>query len=688
MHSFANQAVGGLIWLGLMHSLWIGLLAAAGVALIFQAGFRLSHRSRHAILGAAIVAVALGPVVVTAFHRLIEFLPPGGSSTSVESQFVVITGKSSADTGPAREASDQQQPANHSTPTRRLSPILVLSTAVEFVRRIRTIGLAVWLLCVTVLSAILVLGARGVRRICRGAEPAGYSIQEKTRRLARRLRLRRIPRVLIHPEVAEPFLYGTIRPVIVLPASWLESATPDLIDAILAHELAHARRLDLLVNLLQRLAEIGLFFHPAVHWLSRSLRRERELCTDALAIRLTGDPLALAQALESVARLRLMSRSPARMPIAGMSLGGQTASLLPRIQELIGMTPIRPRPQVWPFAALPLAAILALFVTATGLARDEPPSEPSVQVGAVRFATEADTKVAQLAAPKPGSPEDKDRPTVVFDTRIVTRPFPHGDPEITATPSMNQTDNQISYQVGFISLDANPWREHLKDRLHLIKQEADVSAWILNNDALEAFLKVAPRDVTTGYISAPKVTAFENSHATYIHRGKQFYVAGVETVAVAKPVGFRPTVKDIEVGWKADIKGSFLPRGTRLTVDVSDSSLSSIHTLSRKEEFDGRAFIASYQVPTAVKRRCEVSCDLNDGSSLVISLGLSDRSVPLTGAAKLASILLELAGHPRLEAEPVTCERLVVITPRKIVLESEEQRIPASVPPVLQPKKS
>ena len=117
-----------------------------------------------------------------------------------------------------------------------------------------------------------------------------------------------------------------------------------------------------------------LFFHPAVHWLSRSLRRERELCTDALAVRMTHDPLALAEALQSVARLRLHFRSPREMTIAGTSLGGQTVSLLPRIQELIGMTPTRPQRRIWPFAALPAAGIIALIATAAGLARDNPPS--------------------------------------------------------------------------------------------------------------------------------------------------------------------------------------------------------------------------------------------------------------------------------------------------------------------------
>ena len=208
---------------------------------------------------------------------------------------------------------------------------------------------------------------------------------DRSRRLARLLRLRRIPIILVHAGRAEPFLCGVLRPAVVLPRSWISGASPRCLDAILAHELAHARRLDHLVNLGQRLVEVGLCFHPAVHWLSRSLRRERELCADALAVRLTGDPLALAEALQSVARLRLTSP---RMAAVGASPGGPSVSLLPRIQELLGMTPSRPRRSVWPFAALPAAGFLALVAAASGIAEARPsPSDTPPQTVAGKMLT-------------------------------------------------------------------------------------------------------------------------------------------------------------------------------------------------------------------------------------------------------------------------------------------------------------
>ena len=78
---------------------------------------------------------------------------------------------------------------------------------------------------------------------------------------------------------------------------------PQLLEAVIAHELAHLRRCDLWVNLLQRLVESVLFYHPAVWWLSSRLRRERELCCDALAVAATGERLAYAEALQLTAEL-------------------------------------------------------------------------------------------------------------------------------------------------------------------------------------------------------------------------------------------------------------------------------------------------------------------------------------------------------------------------------------------------
>ena len=118
-----------------------------------------------------------------------------------------------------------------------------------------------------------------------------------TARLSRRLHITRAITLFESTLVDVPTVIGFVKPVILLPASVLGGLTPQQLEAILAHELAHIRRHDYIVNLLQSLLETLLFYHPAVWWLSRRIRIEREHCCDDLAVSLCGDPLVYARAL-------------------------------------------------------------------------------------------------------------------------------------------------------------------------------------------------------------------------------------------------------------------------------------------------------------------------------------------------------------------------------------------------------
>ncbi len=106
-----------------------------------------------------------------------------------------------------------------------------------------------------------------------------------------------------------PMVAGWLRPVVLVPASAFTSLTPEQMRAVLAHELGHIRRHDHLINMLQGLVEILLFFHPVTWWLSRRLRQERELCCDDLALQVTHQPHELARALAQLETDRIARRS-------------------------------------------------------------------------------------------------------------------------------------------------------------------------------------------------------------------------------------------------------------------------------------------------------------------------------------------------------------------------------------------
>ena len=140
----------------------------------------------------------------------------------------------------------------------------------------------------------------------------------------------------------------------ILPASALLALSPEQLEAVLAHELAHVRRADYLWNLIQTMVETLFFFHPAVWWLGGRLRQQRELCCDDVAVQSCADPLVYATAL-----LRLEERRSQRLNLA-MALDGHRpwSGLRLRIARILGETNGEKSPRE--LVPVPLAAICAL----------------------------------------------------------------------------------------------------------------------------------------------------------------------------------------------------------------------------------------------------------------------------------------------------------------------------------------
>ena len=164
---------------------------------------------------------------------------------------------------------------------------------------------AVWVVGVVLCSMRPVWGLWTQWRLRRvGLAPVSESVQRTLNELARRMGLARIVRIAESTLVRVPMVVGYLRPMILLPASVLTGLAPSQLEALLAHELAHVRRHDWLVNALQVLAETLFFFHPAVWWLSKRIRNERELCCDDIALSLINDKAVFARTLLILEELR------------------------------------------------------------------------------------------------------------------------------------------------------------------------------------------------------------------------------------------------------------------------------------------------------------------------------------------------------------------------------------------------
>ncbi|BBO36350.1 M56 family metallopeptidase [Lacipirellula parvula] len=159
-----------------------------------------------------------------------------------------------------------------------------------------------WLVGAPLTFTLLAAGLVGSERLRRRATPlvAGPAF-DACQRMRTALRISRRVALAACDGVAQPVLVGVFRPLILLPTAALAGWTPEQLDMILLHELAHVRRWDNLVNLLQRIIESLLFYHPAVWILSRQVRHDREECCDATVIRHTDQPHQYAELLVSIA---------------------------------------------------------------------------------------------------------------------------------------------------------------------------------------------------------------------------------------------------------------------------------------------------------------------------------------------------------------------------------------------------
>jgi TonB family protein len=107
-------------------------------------------------------------------------------------------------------------------------------------------------------------------------------------------------RFLLSSRTNVPLVIGCLRPVILIPVSAISGLSPQQLDALILHELAHIRRLDTVINILLTAVETILFYHPATWWVSRQVRIEREHCCDDFAVSACGDAALYVEALTSL----------------------------------------------------------------------------------------------------------------------------------------------------------------------------------------------------------------------------------------------------------------------------------------------------------------------------------------------------------------------------------------------------
>jgi len=275
-----------------LHSLWQGALIAMLAAVVLGALARRSAAARHVVGLACLVAMVAAAIVTFAVYRTAS------------------------------------PPALAPAPSGYVGPVMLRGA--DWL--VLGVPLA-WLLGTSVMLARQLGGWSVVVRLGRrrsGALPRAWV--ERLETMRRALGISRV--VSIRPAIAaSPFTARIFQPVIWLPPALWMQLTLEQRDALLAHELAHVRRLDWLWNGLQSLVQAVLFFHPAAWWLNRRIRQDREYACDDLAVASCGNAVALAEGLAVLERHR--SSAPT------LALAAQGGSLLHRVARLLAGSPVR-----------------------------------------------------------------------------------------------------------------------------------------------------------------------------------------------------------------------------------------------------------------------------------------------------------------------------------------------------------
>jgi beta-lactamase regulating signal transducer with metallopeptidase domain len=221
---------------------------------------------------------------------------------------------------------------------------------------------AAWFAGVLLLMLRLIAGWTQAQRLrLQGLRSAPRALELAVELLGHRLGVRQAVRVCESALAEVPTVVGWLKPIVLIPTSALAGLPPQQLEAILAHELAHVRRHDYVVNLMQTVVETLLFYHPAVWWISERIREEREHCCDDLAIQACGDRFGYVRALTALEELRVQ---PSALGVAMAAAGG---SLLARVQRLVGRREAKAASPAR--GAAGLLAVAMVFVLGVGMQR-------------------------------------------------------------------------------------------------------------------------------------------------------------------------------------------------------------------------------------------------------------------------------------------------------------------------------
>ena len=547
----SHQVVYKLGWT-LLHLLWQAGVVALLLAILLRLLRRASANLRYIVACSALALVVVLPVVTI---QLIQ----------IPASYSAVRAESASALSPQVEAEEMVllKPLESPVPgiPLKLRAVALLEPALPYI-------VAAWLLGVLTLSVWHLGGWAHLQRLRRRfTKQADAALIETLGALAAKLKVTRSVRLIESALVQIPTVVGWLRPVILLPATALTGLSSEQIEALLAHELAHIRRGDYLINMLQTVVEILGFYHPAVWWISHKIRDERENCCDDLAVNVCGDKMRYARALAEMERIRGGQGE--------LALAANGGNLFTRICRLIGKASA-PKPRFnWAAALIAAILILALAI-------------PTTLAISRRRSTGADDNAAAARAPDANN-------------------IPPAPPMSVADANETRVQTLFEFKIFQVPKASK-----------LIKDADNGNVFVRCGKAFADELETLSKESKDARVlTAPRVITLEGEEAVMFVGNDMPYTAGYTEQPGKDP---KPIMKTVHGGYKIRVKAEVVDN-TNIRTDFiftqTDPTFTT-HKVARGQEI---------QIPLVKTTECSAVVTTGDGGTVFIG-GLQDAEKP------------------------------------------------------------
>jgi beta-lactamase regulating signal transducer with metallopeptidase domain len=487
----------------LLHFLWQG--AALAVLLLVAISFTRNARLRYLLGVGSLALMALCPMATVAFLQR----PVATSASSIDYSAVA--------------------PA--------VSNITVALNAAPPVASFDLLNCFVWIWC----GGVCLFAARAfggwlvlqkLRRTAQDAIPA--ALLNRCLRLQQRIGISTMVRFAYSDSVDAPAVVGWFRPVVLIPLSAMSGLSVEQLDAIIAHELAHIRRYDALVNLFQIAMETVLFYHPAVWWVNRVIRVERENCCDDIAVAVCGNASEYARALAMMSSAR---------PAWAMAANG--GALKARVGRLLGMQKMTHGIPRAGLAVLALLCTSCVVLAASAFQQDPPtPPLPPPPPAAPVVAPSAPVPPAPVPAPAPIPSAAPIPPTPPAPPEP---PPPHleGDSYRAYRDAVREQALSIRQLANLnLRIAINQDASSAQTKEHTGPSYIDSLAAVgLTNLSVEELIALKTQGVTPEYVKQMKAAGFEFTVRDLI--GLKVQGVSPEYIRDIRATGLKPTTHEI-----------------------------------------------------------------------------------------------------------------------------------------------